>query len=84
MMLKTNISDQIRRSANEESVSVIHAPESFRDWVSLLVMSVLWGLAPRLTLIGFDRIDRGTGAAKREELSERVQCHCHSRRAGGG
>lgn len=35
MMLKTNIPDQIRRSVNEESVSVIHAPESFRSWVRL-------------------------------------------------
>ena len=35
MMLKTNIPDQIRRSVNEESVSVIHAPESFRSWVGL-------------------------------------------------
>lgn len=43
MMLKTNISDQIRRSANEESVSVIHAPESFRDWVSLRVALMLLG-----------------------------------------
>ncbi|SPO02342.1 uncharacterized protein DNG_05015 [Cephalotrichum gorgonifer] len=34
MMLKTNIPDQIRGSANEESVSVIHAPESFRSWTS--------------------------------------------------
>ncbi|KAI0392771.1 hypothetical protein F5Y17DRAFT_459532 [Xylariaceae sp. FL0594] len=32
LMLKTNIPDHVRQTANEESVSVIHAPESFRNW----------------------------------------------------
>ncbi|EON98569.1 hypothetical protein UCRPA7_5943 [Phaeoacremonium minimum UCRPA7] len=34
MMLKTNISDNIRQSSSEEAVSVIHAPESFHQWAS--------------------------------------------------
>ncbi|CAI4218572.1 unnamed protein product [Parascedosporium putredinis] len=34
LMLKTNIPEQIRRSVSEESVSVIHAPESFHSWAS--------------------------------------------------
>ncbi|KAL1861679.1 hypothetical protein VTK73DRAFT_6975 [Phialemonium thermophilum] len=34
MMLRTNIPDHIRRSVNEEVVSVIHAPESFQTWRS--------------------------------------------------
>ncbi|KAI1267502.1 hypothetical protein F5Y18DRAFT_443248 [Xylariaceae sp. FL1019] len=32
LMLKTNISDQVRQLASEEAVSVIHAPESFHNW----------------------------------------------------
>ncbi|KAF2964079.1 hypothetical protein GQX73_g9496 [Xylaria multiplex] len=30
--LRTNIPDQLRQTANEEAVSVIHAPESFQNW----------------------------------------------------
>ncbi|KAI1155883.1 hypothetical protein F4825DRAFT_384214 [Nemania diffusa] len=30
--LRTNLSDQFRQTANEEAVSVIHAPESFQNW----------------------------------------------------
>lgn len=30
--LRTNIPDHLRQTANEESTSVIHAPESFMDW----------------------------------------------------
>ncbi|KAI3340685.1 hypothetical protein F4824DRAFT_398223 [Ustulina deusta] len=30
--LRTNISDLLRQTANEEAVSVIHAPESFQNW----------------------------------------------------
>jgi hypothetical protein len=34
MMIKTNIPDYIRKSLlSEEVVSVIHAPQSFHDWV---------------------------------------------------
>ncbi|KAI1392874.1 uncharacterized protein F4822DRAFT_426077 [Hypoxylon trugodes] len=32
LMLRTNIPDQVRQTANEEAVSVIHAPESFQSW----------------------------------------------------
>ncbi|KAI0517199.1 hypothetical protein F5B22DRAFT_133418 [Xylaria bambusicola] len=32
LKLRTNISDQFRQTANEEAVSVIHAPESFQSW----------------------------------------------------
>ncbi|KAI0849542.1 hypothetical protein F5Y00DRAFT_261327 [Daldinia vernicosa] len=31
LMLRTNIPDQVRQT-NEEAISVIHAPESFRSW----------------------------------------------------
>lgn len=34
MMLHTNIPDHLRHQYNEEAVSVIHAPESFKDWAS--------------------------------------------------
>lgn len=34
LMLRTNISDQFRQTLSEEAVSVIHAPESFQNWVS--------------------------------------------------
>ncbi|KAK8072480.1 hypothetical protein PG996_005828, partial [Apiospora saccharicola] len=34
LMLRTNITDQVRQSLSEEAVSVIHAPESFQSWVS--------------------------------------------------
>lgn len=34
LMLRTNIPDQVRQSASEEAVSVIHAPESFQSWAS--------------------------------------------------
>ncbi|KAK0618004.1 hypothetical protein B0T17DRAFT_495195 [Bombardia bombarda] len=34
MMLRTNIPDYIRKSMNEEVVSVIHAPSSFQSWKS--------------------------------------------------
>ncbi|ORY68609.1 uncharacterized protein BCR38DRAFT_455536 [Pseudomassariella vexata] len=34
LMLRTNIPDQVRHSASEEAVSVIHAPESFQSWAS--------------------------------------------------
>ncbi|KAH8682182.1 hypothetical protein BX600DRAFT_505793 [Xylariales sp. PMI_506] len=34
LMLRTNISDQVRHSSSEEAVSVIHAPESFQSWAS--------------------------------------------------
>ncbi|OTB19233.1 hypothetical protein K445DRAFT_72779 [Daldinia sp. EC12] len=32
LMLRTNIPDQVRQTASEEAISVIHAPESFRNW----------------------------------------------------
>ncbi|KAI0976668.1 hypothetical protein F4678DRAFT_120584 [Xylaria arbuscula] len=32
LKLRTNIPDQLRQTASEESVSVIHAPESFQNW----------------------------------------------------
>jgi len=34
LMLRTNIPDQVRQTLSEEAVSVIHAPESFQNWVS--------------------------------------------------
>ncbi|KAI1414035.1 hypothetical protein F5Y13DRAFT_197981 [Hypoxylon sp. FL1857] len=34
LMLSTNIPDQVRRTTNEEAVSVIHAPESFQSWTT--------------------------------------------------
>ncbi|KAI2471339.1 hypothetical protein F4781DRAFT_429456 [Annulohypoxylon bovei var. microspora] len=34
LMLSTNLSDQVRRTTNEEAVSVIHAPESFQSWTT--------------------------------------------------
>ncbi|KAL7620246.1 hypothetical protein AAE478_009239 [Parahypoxylon ruwenzoriense] len=34
LMLSTNISDQLRQTASEEAVSVIHAPESFHSWTT--------------------------------------------------
>lgn len=34
LMLRTNLPDQVRQSASEEAVSVIHAPESFQSWTS--------------------------------------------------
>ncbi|KAI0895750.1 hypothetical protein F4806DRAFT_502672 [Annulohypoxylon nitens] len=34
LMLSTNLSDQVRQTANEEAVSVIHAPESFQSWTT--------------------------------------------------
>ncbi|KAH9906537.1 hypothetical protein F4778DRAFT_655564 [Xylariomycetidae sp. FL2044] len=34
LMLRTNISEQVKRMASDEAVSVIHAPESFRSWTS--------------------------------------------------
>ncbi|KXJ91247.1 hypothetical protein Micbo1qcDRAFT_63821 [Microdochium bolleyi] len=34
LMLRTNISDQVRQSLSEEAVSVIHAPESFHNWTA--------------------------------------------------
>ncbi|KAI0594790.1 hypothetical protein F4775DRAFT_585928 [Biscogniauxia sp. FL1348] len=34
LMLRTNIPDQLRQTASEEAVSVIHAPESFQSWAS--------------------------------------------------
>ncbi|KAK7962282.1 uncharacterized protein PG986_003107 [Apiospora aurea] len=34
LMLRTNITDQMRQSLSEEAVSVIHAPESFQSWTS--------------------------------------------------
>ncbi|KAI1324822.1 hypothetical protein F5Y16DRAFT_423568 [Xylariaceae sp. FL0255] len=34
LMLKTNLSDQVRQTASEEAISVIHAPESFHSWAS--------------------------------------------------
>ncbi|KAK0731427.1 hypothetical protein B0H67DRAFT_73026 [Lasiosphaeris hirsuta] len=34
MMLRTNLPDHIRKSMNEEVVSVIHAPQSFQNWKS--------------------------------------------------
>ncbi|KAI0473787.1 hypothetical protein GGR56DRAFT_666823 [Xylariaceae sp. FL0804] len=33
-MLRTNIPDQVRKIANEESNSVIHAPQSFKTWAA--------------------------------------------------
>lgn len=33
-MLATNLPDNLRQSGGDEAVSVIHAPESFRSWVS--------------------------------------------------
>ncbi|KAI1465489.1 uncharacterized protein F4812DRAFT_461802 [Daldinia caldariorum] len=32
LMLRTDIPDQVRQITNEETISVIHAPESFRSW----------------------------------------------------
>lgn len=32
-MLRTNLPDAVRTGSNEEAVSVIHAPESFHQWV---------------------------------------------------
>ncbi|KAI1282930.1 hypothetical protein F5Y07DRAFT_409926 [Xylaria sp. FL0933] len=32
LKLRTNIADHFRQTANEESISVIHAPESFQNW----------------------------------------------------
>ncbi|KAI1774601.1 hypothetical protein F4818DRAFT_452110 [Hypoxylon cercidicola] len=34
LMLSTNIPDQVRQTANEEAVSVIHAPETFKSWTT--------------------------------------------------
>ncbi|KAI1485703.1 hypothetical protein F5X96DRAFT_682598 [Biscogniauxia mediterranea] len=34
LMLRTNLPDQLRQTASEEAVSVIHAPESFQSWAS--------------------------------------------------
>ena len=34
-MLRTNIPDAVRTGSSEEAVSVIHAPESFHQWVRL-------------------------------------------------
>lgn len=31
--LKTNVPDSVRTTSSEEAVSVIHAPESFQQWV---------------------------------------------------
>ena len=33
MMLRTNIPDHVRKSLSEEVISVIHAPQSFQNWV---------------------------------------------------
>lgn len=35
-MLTTNLPDTVRQSNTEEAVSVIHAPESFANWVRRL------------------------------------------------
>lgn len=32
-MLRTNLPDAVRTGSSEEAVSVIHAPESFHQWV---------------------------------------------------
>ncbi|KAI1309823.1 hypothetical protein F5Y03DRAFT_392701 [Xylaria venustula] len=32
LKLRTNIPDQLRQTAGEETISVIHAPESFQNW----------------------------------------------------
>ncbi|KAI1762338.1 hypothetical protein GGR53DRAFT_521747 [Hypoxylon sp. FL1150] len=32
LALSTSIPDQVRRTANEEAISVIHAPETFKSW----------------------------------------------------
>ncbi|KAI0009426.1 hypothetical protein F4779DRAFT_617600 [Xylariaceae sp. FL0662B] len=34
LMLSTNISEQVRQTASDEAVSVIHAPESFHSWTA--------------------------------------------------
>jgi len=34
MLLRTNLPETVRQVASEEAVSVIHAPESFKTWVS--------------------------------------------------
>lgn len=67
-MLKTNISEQIRKSISEESVSVIHAPESFRSWVSYgsLPLDVM---SAKLTLNMEQTSTEPT--AKQEQMSER-------------
>lgn len=79
MMLKTNIPDQIRRSVNEESVSVIHAPESFRSWVGsmceTLVLLVFWTSLMRLTLVDLDGVNCRAGTAERKELPEGLKCY---------
>jgi hypothetical protein len=34
LMLTTNLPDTMRQNNSEETISVIHAPESFVNWVS--------------------------------------------------
>ncbi len=43
MMLKTNLPDHIRQSGSEETISVIHAPESFQTWVGCTSLSLRAG-----------------------------------------
>jgi hypothetical protein len=33
LMLRTNLSEVVRKPTSDELVSVIHAPESFQNWV---------------------------------------------------
>ncbi len=40
MMLRTNIPDHIRKSMSEEVISVIHAPQSFQNWVRALRLAM--------------------------------------------
>lgn len=40
-MLTTNLPDNFRQGG-EEAVSVIHAPESFANWVSYSLSPVQW------------------------------------------
>ena len=80
-MLKTNIPEQIRKSANEESVSVIHAPESFHSWVGLRAPLALWASSVSLTLADLDGTHCRAGTAKRKELSQGLECHRNPRRA---
>lgn len=68
-MLKTNIPEQIRKSVSEESVSVIHAPESFRSWVSLGSPLPLDVMLLKLTLNMEQTSTEPT--AKQEQMSER-------------
>lgn len=52
-MLTTNLPDNVRQVA-EEAVSVIHAPESFASWVSLLILTKSTVILTTLEIRGTD------------------------------